>query len=110
MGSSNTEIMGNLLKKDILIIGSGAAGMMTAISAGIHGAKKITLLDVAPNPGIKILMSGGGRCNITNAELDYKNYFGESPNAIKKVILQFPPEKVIEFFESEGLQTKIEAP
>jgi len=110
MGSSNTDIMGNLLKKDILIIGSGAAGMMTAISAGIHGAKKITLLDVAPNPGIKILMSGGGRCNITNAELDYKNYFGESPNAIKKVILQFPPEKVIEFFESEGLQTKIEAP
>ena len=102
--------MGNILKKNILIIGSGAAGMMTAISAGIHGARNITLLDVSPNPGMKILMSGGGRCNITNANLDFKNYFGESPNAIKKVILQFPPEKVIEFFENEGLSTKIEDP
>ncbi len=98
------------MKKNILIIGSGAAGMMTAISAGIHGAKNIALLDVSPNPGMKILMSGGGRCNITNANLDFKNYFGESPNAIKKVILQFPPKQVIEFFESEGLSTKIEEP
>lgn len=98
------------MKKEILIIGGGAAGMMTAISAALHQKEKVTLLDSSAKPGQKILMSGGGRCNITNAKLEFSNYFGESPNAIKKVILQFPPEKVIEFFNTEGLQTKIEKP
>lgn len=99
------------MKFDVIIIGAGAAGLMTAISTNRHHPNaKILLLDSSPFPGKKILMSGGGRCNVTNAELDFKNYFGESPNAIKKVILQFPPKDVVRLFEDEGVQLKIEKP
>lgn len=94
----------------VIIAGAGAAGLMAAISAERAGAKRILLLDASERPGTKIVMSGGGRCNITNADLDFKNFRGESVNGIKKVILQFPPEKVIQFFNYAGVQTKIEAP
>lgn len=94
----------------VIIVGAGAAGLMAAISAGKAGATKLILLDSSERPGTKILMSGGGRCNITNAELDYKNFRGDSVNGIRKVILQFPPERVIQFFNVAGVKTKTEDP
>lgn len=110
MGGSHSNIVADMITADVIIIGAGAAGLMTAISASETEDKKIILLDSSPFPGKKILMSGGGRCNITNADLNFKNYFGESPNAVKKVILQFPPEKVIDFFHQHQVKTKIEKP
>lgn len=110
MGDSHTGAVAVMITSDIIIIGAGAAGLMTAISASEKSDRKIILLDSSPFPGKKILMSGGGRCNITNANLNFKNYFGESPNAVKKVILQFPPEKVIDFFNRQNVKTKIEKP
>lgn len=94
----------------VIIIGAGAAGLMAAISALSAGGRRILLLDASENPGGKIRMSGGGRCNITNSSLDLNQYRGESVHAIKKVILGFPPEKVMAFFESAGVRTKIETP
>ncbi|MCA0447415.1 MAG: aminoacetone oxidase family FAD-binding enzyme [Bacteroidetes bacterium] len=94
----------------VIIAGAGAAGLMAAISAGRAGAKNVLLLDASERPGTKILMSGGGRCNITNAEMDFRNFRGESVNGIKKVILQFPPDKVVDFFISAGVKTKVEEP
>lgn len=93
-----------------IIIGAGAAGLMTAITAARKGVNNVLLLDASEKPGLKILMSGGGRCNITNAELELSRYSGEKPNAIKKIIYQFPPESVVEFFHSLGVKTKTEAP
>lgn len=93
-----------------IIIGAGAAGMMTAISARLHGAEDIAIIDASRRIGLKILMSGGGRCNITNADLDFKKYFGESSRAIRKIILQFPPEKMIHFLKENGVKTKVEEP
>mgnify|MGYP001040839970 CR=1 FL=1 len=49
----------------VLIVGGGAAGMMAAISAAQHGGK-VTLLEKMPTLGRKILITGKGRCNITN--------------------------------------------
>ncbi|BBM88284.1 NAD(P)/FAD-dependent oxidoreductase [Candidatus Uabimicrobium amorphum] len=99
-----------MTKYTTIIIGAGAAGMMTAIAAASHGAKHILVVNATPRLGLKILMSGGGRCNITNAKLQYPKFYGASQNAIKKIIKQFPPQKVIDFFEEEGLKTKIEEP
>ncbi len=102
--------MSSVKSPDILIMGAGAAGMMTAISAAMHGAKNICLINATSRLGLKILMAGGGRCNITNAQLNFKSYFGSSPNAVKKIIRQFPPEKMISFLEEEGVRCKIEEP
>ena len=54
---------------DVVIIGSGAAGMMCAIEAGKRG-RKVLLLDHAKKIGEKIRISGGGRCNFTNVNSD----------------------------------------
>lgn len=94
----------------VIIVGAGAAGLMSAISAIKAGAEQVLLLDASERPGTKILMSGGGRCNLTNAELDFRDFRGESVNGIKKVVLEFPPEKVIQFFNSIGVKTKREDP
>ena len=50
---------------DAIIIGAGAAGLMCAATAGQNG-RRVLLLDHASEPGKKILISGGGRCNFTN--------------------------------------------
>lgn len=95
---------------DVIIIGAGAAGLMTAISAARHGVKSVLLLDQSQRPGLKILMSGGGRCNLTNQELDLNRYRCASVNSLRKVILQFPPSGVISFFNQLGVETKTEEP
>lgn len=59
------KAMDNATEHDILIIGGGAAGLLAAIAAASHGGRP-TLLERNPRLGIKVLMSGGGRCNITN--------------------------------------------
>ena len=50
---------------DVIVIGAGAAGLMCALTAGARG-KRVVLLEHADQPGKKILISGGGRCNFTN--------------------------------------------
>ena len=52
---------------DIVIVGAGAAGLATAIFARQLSGRTVHLLDGAPKPGAKILVSGGSRCNVTNA-------------------------------------------
>ncbi|NUQ81783.1 MAG: aminoacetone oxidase family FAD-binding enzyme [Bacteroidetes bacterium] len=98
------------MKPDVIIVGAGAAGLMTAISAARHGVRTVLLLDQSQRPGLKILMSGGGRCNLTNGELDLNRYRCASVNSLKKVILQFPPSEVIAFFNQLGVSTKTEEP
>ena len=54
------------METDILIIGGGAAGMLAAIGASGNGAPSVTIIEKMPRPGRKIMISGKGRCNITN--------------------------------------------
>ena len=72
---------------DIAIIGAGAAGLMAAIFAGRNAppGTKIVLLDGAKKIGAKILIAGGGRCNVTHDVVTTADYFGgTSNNTVKK--------------------------
>jgi len=73
---------------DVIIIGGGAAGLMCAISAGSRG-KKVIVLDHAKQVGSKILMSGGGRCNFSNYEIEASNYISNNPHFCKSALSRY---------------------
>lgn len=94
---------------DVIIVGAGAAGLMTAIWAGrIHPGKSITLLDGAKKLGAKILVAGGGRCNVTHYTVDAERYAGSSTKAIGKVLRRFDVPETTAFFSDLGVQLKRE--
>lgn len=95
--------------KKIIIVGGGAAGLMAAYSAASHGAE-VTLLEKMPSVGRKLLITGKGRCNITNiAELPefIKNIPGNGA-FLYSSLHAFDNRNVIEFFNKFGVATKIE--
>ena len=73
---------------DVLIIGASASGLMCAIEAGKRGRKTI-VLDHANKAGKKILMSGGGRCNFTNMEVDASNFISHNPHFCKSALSRY---------------------
>jgi predicted Rossmann fold flavoprotein len=95
---------------DIAVIGGGPAGMMAAGRAAELGAKTI-LLEKNDKLGTKLLLTGKGRCNISNAEFDLKRLvenYGENGKFLFHAFSVFGPKQVIDFFENLGLKTKIE--
>jgi len=97
-------------KFDVAVVGAGPAGMMAAGIAAESGAKVI-LIEKNKQLGRKLLLTGKGRCNITNAEFNLrelvKNY-GKNGNFLFHAFSVFGPKDVISFFEKLGLKTKIE--
>ncbi len=94
---------------DIAIVGAGAAGLMAAIWAGrTMPGQRIVALDGARKLGAKILVSGGGRCNVTHDEVTAVAYAGSSRNAIKNVLRQFDVPQTIAFFSELGVDLKRE--
>ena len=98
---------------DIAIIGSGAAGLFAAIWAGRAAREsgsnaRIIALDGARRLGAKILVAGGGRCNVTHHAVDETAYAGSSRNAIKNVLRRFDVPKTVKFFEELGVTLKRE--
>lgn len=94
---------------NVLIVGAGAAGLMAAIWAGRTQANRsIVVLDGASKIGAKILVAGGGRCNVTHDEVDVSAYAGSSPNAIKKVLRRFDVPETTAFFQDLGVELKRE--
>ncbi len=79
---------------DAIILGAGAAGMMCAFTAGQRG-RKVLLIDHADEPGKKILISGGGRCNFTNLHTPPERYLSANPHFAKSALRRFPPEDFI---------------
>jgi len=75
-------------KVDVIIIGAGAAGLMCAIEAGKRG-RSVLIIDHANKPGKKILISGGGRCNFTNYNIDAQNYISSNPHFCKSALSRF---------------------
>ena len=101
--------MENLEQCDIGIVGAGAAGLMAAIWAGrTHPGRSIVLLDGAKKLGAKILVAGGGRCNVTHYKVDSKRYAGSSSSAIAKVLRQFDVSETEQFFKELGVTLKRE--
>ena len=98
--------------KKVIVIGGGASGMMAAIAAARAGAQT-TLLEAGPKPGRKLLLTGNGRCNLTNLDKEIASVYSSSDpslakNLVKSVFSQFSVRDTIRFFREEGLLTSIE--
>jgi predicted Rossmann fold flavoprotein len=96
---------------DVIVIGGGASGMMAAGRAAERG-KKVLLLERNKRLGEKLRISGGGRCNIMNAEPDEKkllSHYGNAEQFLYSAFSQFGMRDSYAFFESKGLPLKIEA-
>jgi len=95
---------------DVIVIGGGPAGLMSASIAGKFGAK-VLLIEKNDVMGKKLLLTGGGRCNITNADPDQRNFvskFGKKGNFLFTPLSVFGTDDTIRFFEGLGLKTKVE--
>lgn len=95
---------------DVIVIGAGPAGLMAAGKAAASGAK-VLLLEKNTGLGKKLLITGKGRCNLTQAEFDDRELvkrYGPSGKFLFSSFASFGPRQVIDFFEHQGLPTKIE--
>lgn len=100
-------------RRALVIVGAGAAGLMAAIAYGrARGASAAgggaLVLEGAPRVGAKILVSGGGRCNVTHRAMDPEDLWGASPKAIGKVLKRFGPDRTVAFFAELGVGLKEE--
>lgn len=94
---------------EVAIVGAGAAGLFAGIFAGRAAPhRRIVLLDGAKKLGAKILVAGGGRCNVTHDEVSPDAYAGGSRNAIKKVLRRFDVPQTTAFFAEMGVTLKRE--
>ena len=75
-------------KYDVIIIGAGAAGMMSAIEAGKRG-RKVLLVDHYKKIGEKIRISGGGRCNFTNIHTNPNKFLSQNPKYVRSALSQY---------------------
>ncbi len=91
--------------KNVVIIGGGASGLMSAIWAARCGAN-VTILEHNEKVGKKILATGNGRCNLTNRTQDAHFYRSSNPTFPWKIISQFPSEETMQFFEELGIYFK----
>lgn len=94
---------------DIIVIGGGAAGMMAAIKAAEMGCN-VTLLEKNEICGKKILITGKGRCNLTNTKpwSEFSTHIHPSANFLKPAFFNFNNSATMEFFNSIGLPTTVE--
>lgn len=96
---------------DVIVIGGGPAGMMAAGRAAEQGAK-VALLEKNTSLGVKLLITGGGRSNVTNAEFDEHIFlakFGAAGKFLYSPLSQFGVQSALDFFHAHGMPTKVEA-
>lgn len=94
----------------VIIIGGGAAGLATAIFAKrTNSSLPVIVLEGARHPGAKILVSGGSRCNVTNATVSERDYWGGRRTIIRNVLRALPVEDTVRFFRELGVPLHEEA-
>ncbi|MCU1231524.1 MAG: putative Oxidoreductase with FAD/NAD(P)-binding domain [Acidobacteria bacterium] len=91
---------------DVAVIGAGAAGLMAAIFAARAG-RRVVAIDGAARIGAKILISGGGRCNVTHHAVSASDFNGNR-NQIAKVLREFDVQETVDFFHDLGVELKRE--
>ncbi|MDX9912256.1 MAG: NAD(P)/FAD-dependent oxidoreductase [Phycisphaerales bacterium] len=111
-------------RADIVVVGAGAAGLFAAIWAARALRARVTdepaagrsadesrviVLDGARKIGAKILVAGGGRCNVTHHAVGERDYAGSTPGGIRSVLRRFGVEDTIAFFRERGVELKREA-
>ncbi|WP_016747119.1 NAD(P)/FAD-dependent oxidoreductase [Rhizorhabdus wittichii] len=91
------------MSHDVIIIGAGAAGLMCALTAGQRG-RRVLLLDHLDRTGAKILISGGGRCNFTNANGGLaERYLSANPHFARSALGRYTPADVIDLVDRHGI-------
>ena len=109
-----TAATATVIDADILVIGAGAAGLFAATWAGRTAAAagrplSIVAVDGARKIGAKILVAGGGRCNVTHHAVSESDYAGGTPPAIRKVLRRFTVADTVRFFAEAGVEFYREA-
>ncbi|HUX13773.1 MAG TPA: NAD(P)/FAD-dependent oxidoreductase, partial [Spirochaetia bacterium] len=97
-------------KYDVCVIGGGPAGMIAAGRAAESG-RRVLLLEKNSSPGRKLLITGGGRCNVTNAETRHQalvERYGSRGKFLHSLFARFGPGDLREFFRERGLETVVE--
>ncbi len=92
----------DLVGFDTLIVGAGAAGMMCAIHAAARGGR-VLIVDHAKNPGEKIRISGGGRCNFTNLECAPDRFISSNPHFARSALSRYTQHDFIKLVEAHGI-------
>ncbi|MBV6884971.1 NAD(P)/FAD-dependent oxidoreductase [Xanthomonas euvesicatoria] len=90
------------MRCDVLVIGAGAAGLMSAFTAGQRG-RKVVVIDHANKVGKKILMSGGGRCNFTNTGTTPGNFISANRHFCKSALARYSPADFVEMVERHAI-------
>ncbi len=88
---------------DVVVIGAGAAGMMSAATAGQRG-RKVVLIDHYDKVGEKIRISGGGRCNFTNVHATHRNFLSRNPDFCRSALARYTPRHFIALVERHGIR------
>jgi predicted Rossmann fold flavoprotein len=95
---------------DVAIVGAGAAGLAAAIFARrASPSLNVLLLDGAVKPGAKILVSGGGRCNVTNTRVAETDFWGGKRTLVRRVLRGLPVDETVAFFRDLGVPLHEEA-
>lgn len=100
------------MKKQIAIIGAGAAGYFAAITASENPLNHCVLIEASNKPLAKLLISGGGRCNVTNVITEPKELIKNYPRGSKELLgafTRFNSANTVEWFESRGVKLHAEA-
>lgn len=87
---------------DAVVIGGGAAGLFAAALAGKRG-KRILVIERSAEPGRKILISGGGRCNFTNRNVSAENFVSGNPHFARSALARYTPQDFIALVEQHGI-------
>lgn len=96
---------------DIIVIGAGAAGLAAGIFAGeaaLGQRRSILVLDGSKNPGVKILVAGGGRCNVTHERVTPDDFWGGPRPIIRNVLRAFGEQRTLEWMKELGVPLKLE--
>lgn len=104
------------MRSDIIVIGGGASGLMAAyyaaktLSEQEGLAQSVTVLEKMPRPARKMMITGKGRCNMTNLKdwNAFSSHVRSKPNLLKSAFGNLPSEKTLQFFEEYGLDTVVE--
>lgn len=102
--ASKREIESARTAHGVIVVGGGAAGLATAIFAARANPRlNISVLDGAKKLGAKILVSGGGRCNVTNVAVRAEDFSGGSRNVVRRILRAFTESQAVEFFQEIGV-------
>lgn len=103
------------MKSDIVVVGGGASGLMAAycaaktlVSAGSDA--QVTLLEKMPRPARKVMITGKGRCNLTNVKdwNEFSAHIRSNPNFVKSAFYTLPPEALLDWFAGFGMRSVVE--